>query len=114
MEVLARLEEERGRFEVVREAAMERERRKKIELYLDRGAGACWLGDPRIADVACGALRFFDRTRYVLDEWVVMPNHVHVIIRPVGEWGLSGILQSWKREIARQGNRVLGKTGETF
>jgi REP element-mobilizing transposase RayT len=93
---------------------LEKERRKVAELYLDRGVGACWLKEEQIAEAACGTLRFFDGKRYELGEWVVMPNHVHVVVRPMNGWSLSKILQSWKMRIAREANGVLGKTGVRF
>ena len=88
--------------------AMEQERRKRIEMYLDQGAGVCWLRDERIADVACKALRFFDGERYELGEWVVMPNHVHAEVKPMNGWTLSRITQTWKWRIAMEANRILG------
>lgn len=57
------------------------------------------------------ALHYFDLDRYELHAWCVMPNHVHVVFRPLGGRGLSKILQSWKGFTARGINRVLGRTG---
>jgi REP element-mobilizing transposase RayT len=96
------------------EPDLDRERRKQIESFLDRGTGACWLKDERIAAAACTALKFFDRERYELCEWDIMPNHVHVIVRPIHGWTLSAILQSWKLKIATDANKTLGKTGQRF
>ena len=53
-----------------------RELRRKIERYLDQGAGECHLRRPDIADMVSDALRFFHGQHYLLDDWVVMPNHV--------------------------------------
>jgi REP element-mobilizing transposase RayT len=119
-EVLAELKKELSRMKRTERVGAqfledpERERRKRIELYLDRGTGACSLRDERIAQVACKALTFFDRQRYELEEWVVMPNHVHALVMPVKGWSLSDVLHSWKLKIAKEANRILGKTGERF
>jgi REP element-mobilizing transposase RayT len=59
-------------------------------------------------------LRFFDGQRYVLGPWVVMPNHVHVIVRPLGTQLLDEILRSWKGFTAREANRILNRTGQPF
>lgn len=91
-----------------------RELRRKIERYLDRGAGECHLRRPEVADMVADALRHFHGVRYLLDEWVVMPNHVHVILWPMPNFTLSEILQSRKRQSARQANLILGRTGGTF
>ncbi len=52
----------------------------KVERYLDRGVGACHLRQPEIADLVANAMRHFQESRYVLHEWVVMPNHTHAIL----------------------------------
>jgi len=93
---------------------IERDCFRKLEAYLGKGAGACLFRRPEVADIAAGAFRFFDRQRYRLDAWVVMPNHVHLVLWPVPNHTLSGIAQSLKRYIAREANKVLGHTGETF
>jgi REP element-mobilizing transposase RayT len=87
-----------------------RERRKQLESYLDRGAGECWLGRPKIASCAEDALRFFDRQRYQLHAWVIMPNHIHVLAE-IGSTPLAKLMQSWKRFIAREANKLLGREG---
>jgi REP element-mobilizing transposase RayT len=87
---------------------------RKIERFLDQGAGACHLRRPEIADMIAGSLRYFDGEQYLLDDWVVMPNHVHVVLWPMPKFTLSEILKSRKRHTARQANLILGKTGETF
>jgi REP element-mobilizing transposase RayT len=38
----------------------------------------------------------FDSQRYKLLAWVVMPNHVHVLIEPLNEWPLNKIIATWK------------------
>jgi REP element-mobilizing transposase RayT len=91
-----------------------RELRRKIERYLDRGAGACDLRRPEIADMVAEALRHFHGDYYLLDDWVVMPNHVHAVLWPMPNFTLSEILKSRKRHTARQANLILGATGEMF
>jgi putative transposase len=87
-----------------------RERRLKLEEYLDRGLGQCWLGRPEIAGMVEGALRFFDGVRYQLRAWVVMPNHVHVLLETLSD-PLAKVIQSWKSFTAKEANRRLGRTG---
>lgn len=88
--------------------------RRKIERCLDQGYGGCELHRSEIADVVAGALRYFDGQQYILHEWVVMPNHVHVVIWPMPNFTLSEILKSRKRHTARQANLLLGRTGQRF
>jgi len=95
-------------------AEVHRDLRRKIERYLDQGVGECHLRRTEIADMVAAALRHFHGQRYLLDDWVVMPNHVHVVLWPLPNFTLSKILKSHKRHTARQANLVLGKTGEAF
>jgi type I restriction enzyme R subunit/putative DNA methylase len=91
-----------------------RDLRRKVERYLDQGAGECHLRRPEIADVVTNALLHFHEQHYVLDDWVVMPNHVHLILWPMPHYTLSEILKSRKRFTAREVNLLLGRTGQTF
>ena len=43
-----------------------------------------------------------------------MPNHVHVLVRPIGEHTLSQILHSWKSFAAKQINAALGRDGKVW
>ena len=51
---------------------------------------------------------------YRLGAWVVMPNHVHVVLWPMPNHTLSRIVQSWKRFTAREANKLLSRTGQDF
>ena len=86
-------------------------RSKKIEADLDAGHGECVLRNPEIAKIIVQALTQFDGERYVLHDWVVMPNHVHLLITPRGEHSLSDILHSLKSYTATEANRHLGRHG---
>jgi REP element-mobilizing transposase RayT len=44
--------------------------------------------------------------------WVVMANHVHVLITPHVE--VSKLMHSLKRFTAREANKILGLTGQPF
>ena len=85
---------------------------ERIERLLDAGQGACWLAQPKIAEVIAGALRHFDGERYRLHAWCVMPNHVHAVVQPTSRHELSGILHSWKSFTANEANGILGRAGE--
>jgi REP element-mobilizing transposase RayT len=82
----------------------------RLEDYLDRGHGRCWLRERAIARLAGEALRYFDQQRYGLQAWVIMPNHVHVLVQ-IWQTPLASVLQSWKRFIAREANQLLHREG---
>jgi REP element-mobilizing transposase RayT len=87
------------------------ERRRRIEAHLDKGTGAAWLRDARVARLVQEALLYFDGNRYRLHAWVIMPNHVHVLLTPVRDHSLSSIVQSWKSYTAVRANRLLQRQG---
>lgn len=78
------------------------ERRKRIEAWVDTGLGSCVLREPSIADMVQQSLLMFDARRYRLLEWVVMPNHVHVLFEPIRGWTVAKIVASWKKFTARK------------
>jgi putative transposase len=84
---------------------------KRVDNYLDSGKGECFLKLDEIADLVARALKYFAGDRYELSSWVIMPNHVHVVVKPNGSHSLSKILQSWKSFTAKEANRILNRTG---
>ena len=82
------------------------ERRRRIQELLDAGHGGCVLAQPACAEVVQQSLLFGDGERYRLLAWVVMPNHVHVLIEQREGWPLSKVVQSWKRHMAREIHRL--------
>ena len=79
--------------------------------------------DNRVAEIVANALHHFDRARYSLAAWCVMPNHVHVVIQPfaglistagtpVSLTDLPDILHSWKSFTAKEANKLLRRSGE--
>jgi type I restriction enzyme R subunit len=83
----------------------------RFQYWLDQGHGACALKQAKLRQVVEDTLRHFDGDRYNLDELIVMPNHVHVIVTPLGENILSAIVHSWKSFAANKINEALGRCG---
>ena len=83
----------------------------QIDEWLDQGSGSCLLKDPANASVVADALRHFNGDRYELASFVVMPNHVHVLFRPLEGHALPEIVKSWKGFTSREINKRAGKTG---
>jgi REP element-mobilizing transposase RayT len=77
-------------------------------------SGPVWLQDARIASVVANALRYGERVRqfYTLQAWVIVPNHVHVILEP--RIALPDIMRWLKGRTSRVANRILGRTGMPF
>jgi REP element-mobilizing transposase RayT len=92
--------------EVAGSEASESERRSLIDGRLDDGLGECVLVCPGAAEVVSDTLRYFDGDRYRLHEWVVMPNHVHVLIAKQTA-PLREILHSWKSYTSHEIQKIL-------
>lgn len=92
--------------------AQQTELRRRIETYLDAGHGSCVLREPEIAACVVDTWHRFDGERYRLLEWVVMPNHCHVLIEPFEGMPLGKIVLSWKNYTARWINQRMGHAGE--
>jgi REP element-mobilizing transposase RayT len=86
----------------------------QLDQELDQGYGACVLNEPEVAEIVEGALRHFDGERYWLGSYVIMPNHVHVLVRPVMQHSLADILHSWKSFTAHAIGNALGRTGSLW
>ena len=82
-----------------------------VERVLDEGHGACFLSDPRIAEIVRRALLHFRGERYELHAWVIMPNHVHALATIESGHSLAEILHSWKSFSATRVNRALRRSG---
>ena len=83
-----------------------------VDRLLDRSAtGPRWLDQPQVAECVFSALRYGADTLkfYDLRAWVIMCNHVHMLIDPRAD--MSRITKSIKNYSARQANAILGRTG---
>jgi REP element-mobilizing transposase RayT len=85
--------------------------RKRIEHYLDRGYGECFLKNKRVATTVQDSLLHFDGERYRLHAWVVMPNHIHVLLTRAEDCELHELLQAFKSYTAHEANKLLGRKG---
>jgi REP element-mobilizing transposase RayT len=115
-QLLIQLEQQLGHSETRQMSRAEmqdlRERRARlIEAYLDRGAGKCYLAQPRVAEIVASALTFAENRDYRLLGWCIMPNHVHVVPKLLPDRNLSKIIHSWKSYTAKEANRILNRRG---
>ena len=104
---------ERLKRKGIRDAKQD-EYRRQVENYMDAGHGACWLAKPAMAAAVRDAWLYFDQQRYFLHAWVIMPNHVHLLLAENPPWTLSSIVKSWKGYSARKINQILGRQGTVW
>jgi len=89
----------------------------KVFACLDRlldeqRVGPAYLRIPAIAEVTAYAIGEGTAHDYLLHAWVVMPNHVHLLITPQVE--APALLRRLKGASARESNKLLGLTGRPF
>ena len=83
----------------------------RVQEWLDEGMGSCVLSDARCRAAVEDVLWHFAGERYALYAYVVMPNHVHVLFMPTGDFQIRDLTASWKRFTARQINALLKQEG---
>jgi REP element-mobilizing transposase RayT len=101
------------KYELNHQAESERksEMRKKIEAFLDRGYGSCYLKQERIANIVRLKILEFHQKHYDLIAWVIMPNHVHMLFKALPGRELEKILKNIKGSTAREANKILFRKG---
>ena len=85
-----------------------------LEKYLDKGNGECFFNNLECRNIVAQALLHFDNVRYKIVSYVIMPNHVHVVLMPYGEWMVQDIIKSIKHYSALRINRLLGRVGQVW
>jgi len=78
---------------------------------LDCCHGSCLLRDPLISHVVAQSLLKFDGLRYDLERFVIMPNHVHLLVQMRSPWELRKQCEGWLRFTGRKINRLQNRTG---
>ncbi len=79
--------------------------------HLDECHGACVLRRPELAAEVANSLLHFDGDRYQLTDFVVMPNHVHILVAFPNDECMLRQCESWKHFMATQINRRLERRG---
>lgn len=87
---------------------------RRFHAMLDECHGTCALRLPACGRMMEEVLLHFDGVRYLLGEYVVMPNHVHVLMAPLAGYGVNGIVRSWKAHSAVRINRLMGTKGQVW
>jgi REP element-mobilizing transposase RayT len=71
--------------------------------------------DPDVANVVVAAILQGEREyRYELGAWVLMPNHVHVPLRPSSNYDLASTVKYIKGHSAFHANKLLKLTSSRF
>ncbi len=94
--------------------AFHREFTARFHELLDAGDGDCILARPDMASIVAEILTSGHGKIYQLDAWVIMPNHLHVLVEPMKGKTLGNIVKQWKGSSARRINQACGRTGSLW
>jgi putative DNA methylase len=85
-----------------------------MDRLLDQArCGPTFLRQSAIAGVVLASLQYGKEIKhYDLHAWVIMPNHVHLLLTP--DVSVSKLLNSLKAATARRANLILQRTGQPF
>jgi type I restriction enzyme R subunit len=81
---------------------------QRIDQLLDASIGSCILRNPSAAQIVEDTLRHFHEKQYQLDSYVIMPNHVHVVVRLRPGFKLPIVVKAWKSVSSRKLSVLLG------
>ena len=81
---------------------------------LDEGYGRCVLKNPVVRKCLSESLLSGDGERYDLLAYVIMPNHVHVLMTDIYGEDVNDIISSIQRFSATKINRLLGRRGKLW
>lgn len=84
---------------------------EQYHAVLDKGYGECLLRRADLAEIVATSLRHFNGDRYDLGDFVIMPNHVHLLAAMRGSTTIDEQCKSWKKFTATKINAVLGRRG---
>ena len=116
LQELALMREALGRRETKEgELTAEEERLEDIvDGWLMQGYGGCVLSNAQCRQFVEDALFFNDKQTYHLHAFVIMPNHVHILLSPIGENSVIPIVSKLKRYSSRMIKQCVATDGNVW
>jgi len=87
---------------------------EQFENWLNAGYGCCILRNEKVSKMVSNSILYFNNIRYRLNEWVIMPNHIHILIKPIFEFKLYDIMHSLKSYTAHNINKIMSQKGKVW
>ena len=81
------------------------------ESFLDTCHGRCLLRDPSLSQIVADSLMHFDGKRYRMGDFVVMPNHVHLLAAFPDPDAMESQFDSWTHYTATRIHQRIGEKG---
>ena len=82
--------------------------------WIDAGYGECILQYVEVRDIVVQTIMYGDKDEYDVMAFVIMPNHVHVILAVRDGHSLQDIVGKWKRVSSHRINKLLGREGSVW
>ena len=87
---------------------------KQVDNLLDNGLGSCLLRYPDLRKILENTLWYYNDIHYFLHSYVIMPNHVHLMLNMKEDYKLEKIMGQIKRYTANQINKATGRKGSLW
>ncbi|MFO0976681.1 MAG: transposase [Planctomycetaceae bacterium] len=78
---------------------------------LDKCYGSCVLKDPTVSRIVADSFLKFDGEQYWLTDFVIMPNHAHLLVAFADDQTMLTQCEAWKRFTGRQINQLKNSAG---
>ena len=88
--------------------------RNKIDTWLDNNYGSCLLQNDAVRQIVIDSLLFNNGKSYWIHSFVIMPNHVHLLISPIGDATINECIGNVKKFTAHSINMLLERQGEVW
>lgn len=69
---------------------------RRVDEWVDKGYGSCILRDPEASSIMLATMKHDDGVKYELTGYVIMPNHLHALVRLIGNTKVETLMQEWK------------------
>lgn len=84
---------------------------KKIEYWLEQGYGECVLRRPEVRSLLTNAIDYVNGVKCLILGYVIMPNHVHMLLLPLPGYKTSQVLGCIRQYASTQINKLLNRKG---
>ena len=81
----------------VQQAEVDKIKHNTLEKYLDAGHGSCILRESRLRESLVKTLEHNEGVDYDIAAYVIMPNHVHLLLATISDKTIQSIMSSIKR-----------------
>ena len=93
-------------------ADFQKEFRRCREEFLDTCHGRCLLRRRELAQIVADSLLYFDGQRYRMGDFIVMPNHAHLLAAFAAAEAMKAECDSWLHYTAIQINKAIEEKGK--